>query len=389
MEKLNKLSFLKNKIILFFILSLGILSAFYALYIANTYGSMDFQYSPTLLFKEKVNPYEYFLYNNNLDRIIGAQYPVYSHATYIFFYFFSFFDYETSRLIWSLINLSIGTIVGIIIGSYCKIDKKYILIIISLFFLSTPFRNCIGNGQTSLLILLCFCSVFIKHKYLRNFFYGFSYMKYSFMPLLAFAIFFKDGFKSLIISGLFCIIGWIVFSIYLDQNIIITIFQPLYAGLKGFDDTLTRGDLYSILSNLNFFKASKNHTYFLILIVILVSLFFGKKISKITDPILFLNLMCISNLMIFGHLIYDYIVLLPTLIYNFKNLNFKRSIISILIIFYFWYGIRFIEYLKMIYLKQEVIVPSSIDLLINFIMLIYLFLLNSKIQSPNLLKTSL
>ena len=87
-------------------------------------------------------------------------------------------------------------------------------------------------------------------------------MKYSFMPLLAFAIFFKDGFKSLIISGLFCIIGWIVFSIYLDQNIIITIFQPLYAGLKGFDDTLTRGDLYSILSILIFLKQVKSYLFF-------------------------------------------------------------------------------------------------------------------------------
>ena len=388
MKKINLLGFLKNKLILFFILSLGILSAFYALYIANTYGSMDFQYSPTLLFKEKVNPYEYFLNNNNLNRIIGAQYPVYSHATYIFFYFFSFFDYETSRLIWSLINLLIGTIVGMIMASYCKIDKRYILLIISLFFLSTPFRNCIGNGQTSLLIMLCFCSVFIKHKYLRNFFYGFSYMKYSFMPLLAFTIFFKDGFKSLIISGLFCIIGWVIFSIYLDQNVIITLFQPLYAGLKGFDDTLTRGDLYSILTNFNFLKSSNLHTYFLILILILVSLFIAKKIAKINDPILFLNLMCISNLMVFGHLIYDYVVLLPTLIYNFKNLNFKRSIISIIIIFYFWYGIRLIEYLKMIYLKQEIIVPSNLDLLINFTLLIYLFLLNLRIQSPNLLKTS-
>lgn len=389
MFTVNLMVYFKNKLILYFILFLGILSALYALYIANTYGSMDFQYSPTLLFKEKTNPYEYFLYNNNLSRIIGAQYPVYSHATYIFFYFFSFFDYEISRLIWSLINFSIGLIVGILITSYCKIDKKYTLLIISLFFLSTPFRNCIGNGQTSLLILLCFCSVFIKNNYLRNFFYGFSYMKYSFMPLLAFAIFFKNGFKSLIISGLFCTIGWIVFSIYLEQNIFITIFQPLYAGLKGFDDTLTRGDLYSILNNFNFFKASKNHNYFLILIVILVSLFVGKKISKITDPILFLNLMCISNLMIFGHLIYDYVVLLPTLIYNFKYFNFKKSIISIIIIFYFWYGIRFIEYLKMFYLKQEIIVPSSLDLLVNFILLIYLFFLNLRIRSPNLFKTNL
>ena len=378
--------YFKNKIILFFFLLLGILSALYALQIANTYGSTDFQYSPTLLFKEKINPYEYFLYNGDIDRIIGVQYPVYSHATYIFFYFFSFFDYETSRLIWSLINIFISLIVGIILGNSCKIEKKYILLIISLFFISTPFRNCIGNGQTSLLILLFFCSVFIKNNFFRNFFLGFSYMKYSFMPLLAFAILFKDGFKSLIISGLFCIFGWIVFSIYLDQNIISTMLQPLYAGLEGFDHTLTRGDLYSLLSNINYFKISNVHTYFLPIIIIIISLFIGKKISKISDPILFLSLMCISNLMIFGHLIYDYVVLLPTLIYNFKNLNSKRSIISIIIIFYFWYGIRLIEYFKMIYFKQEIIIPSSIDLSINFTLLIYLFLLNLKIHSKNLFK---
>ena len=124
----------------------------------------------------------------------------------------------------------------------------------------------------------------------------------------------------------------------------------------------------------------------MLIIIIIISLFIGKKISKISDPILFLSLMCISNLMIFGHLIYDYVVLLPTLIYNFKNLNSKRSIISIIIIFYFWYGIRLIEYFKMIYFKQEIIIPSSIDLSINFTLLIYLFLLNLKIHSKNLFK---
>ncbi len=388
MSNLKLLNFFKNKFILYFIFFLGILSALYALYIANTYGSMDFQYSPTLLFKDKINPYEYFLYNDNYNLIIGSQYPVYSHAIYIFFYFFGFFDYETARLIWSLINLLIGTYVSILICNYCKIEKKYILLIISLFFLSTPFRNCIGNGQTSLLILLCFCSVFIKNNFLRNFFYGFSYMKYSFMPLLAFAILFKDGLKSLIVSGLFCIFGWFVFTIYLDQNIITTLFQPLYAGLKGFDDTLTRGDLYSLLSNINFFKISITHSYFLISITILVSLFVGKKISKITDPILFLNLMCIANLMIFGHLIYDYVVLLPTLIYSFKHLNSRRSILSIIIIFYFWYGIRFIEYLEMIYFKQGIMIPTNFDLILNFILLIYLFYLNLRIEPLHSFKSS-
>ena len=70
------------------------------------------------------------------------------------------------------------------------------------------------------------------------------------MPILALLILFQNGFKALLISSLFCLIGWIFFSIYLDQNLFHTLFQPLQVGLNHPNDHLTRGDLFTILGGI-------------------------------------------------------------------------------------------------------------------------------------------
>ncbi|SVE01129.1 uncharacterized protein METZ01_LOCUS453983, partial [marine metagenome] len=76
--------FVENKKLLFlfliFLLFLAGISVLHALKIANTYGTTDFQYSPTVLFLEKINPYEYFM-SGNYNRIMFSQYPIYAHIT--------------------------------------------------------------------------------------------------------------------------------------------------------------------------------------------------------------------------------------------------------------------------------------------------------------------
>ena len=99
------------------IIILSIISLLYALIIANFYGSMDFQYSPTILFYEKINPYEYFLYSKTIERLIPVQYPVYAHLTYIIFFPFSYLDWSSAKLIWSIINTLIALITAIFL---CK-----------------------------------------------------------------------------------------------------------------------------------------------------------------------------------------------------------------------------------------------------------------------------
>jgi hypothetical protein len=353
------------------IIFLSIISLCYGLYVANTLGSIDFQYSPTTLFRDKINPYDYFLYSPTKEKIILSQKPVYAHLLYIFFYPFALIKWEVARLVWSIINVLLGFIIVIFLCKKSKLNFYDTLFILSIFFLSTPFRVCVGNGQISLLVLASFCCVFIKNINIKSTFLGLSYIKYSFAPILAFAVFFKYGFKYLFISGLLGLLGWIFFSIYLHQGIFYTLFQPLQVGLKAFGYSSTIGDLFTILNNFFSFNS-----YFSILLVLFFNLYIAKKISKIRSDLLFLSLISVINLMSFGHLIYDYIFLLPLLIYNFKSKTKISSKISIFIIFYFFFGIKFIEFMSIFILNEKILYQNIFVIIINFILMGFLFIIN-------------
>ena len=376
---------LKNKFFLIFIILIATSSVLYAFFIANTYGSLDFQYSPSKLFKDKINPYEQYLSGDH-SKFIGAQYPLYSHATYVFFSLFSLLDWETSRLVWSIVNLLLAILSVLIISKKAKLENYEIILIGCILFTSTPFRNCVGNGQISFLVLISYCSIFLNSSFNKNFLLGLSYMKYSFMPILAFVIFFKDGLKGLLISGLFCLIGWFIFSLYLDQNLFHTIFQPIKVAIKGFDSGLARGDLFTILNKNTYHLFNIKPIFLTIVLVLVITFFLAKQISSKKDPLLIISLLSIVNLFTFGHLIYDYVILLPTFIYSFKNYNFIKAKISIIIVLYFWFGIRIYEKLKMYILNIDIITPSNSAILINFGFLVILYLVNLNIRTNSFLK---
>lgn len=338
---------------------------------------MDFQYSPTILFFEKINPYDYFLYSKTIERLYPVQYPVYAHATYILFFPFAYLDWSSAKLLWSIINTLLGFIIVLFLCQKSKINFFNTYFIVSLFFLSVPFRNCVGNGQITFIILASFCFLLLKGTKLKSLFLGLSYIKYSFAPILSAVIYFKYGIKNFIISGLLIFTGWILFSVYLEQNVFYTAMQPLQAGLKGFDAGLARGDLFTILNFLKKFYIDID-IYVIIALIIIFNIYIAKKISKINDNFLLLSLILVGTLLSFGHLMYDFIVLLPMFIYSFKNKNNFNSKISILIIFYFWFGIRVVEYIKIFILNINVVTPSIIDVTINFILLSLLFLINLK-----------
>ena len=205
------------------------------------------------------------------------------------------------------------------------------------------------------------------------------------MPVVAFILFLKGGIKQLLISGIFCLIGWLIFSAYLNQNILDTLFQPVLVGLTGFDATLTRGDLYTLLSKI--FKTLEiENNYFIILIIFFVTFIFSKHISKLSDPLLIVSLMLIISLFTFGHLIYDYVVLFPVLVYSIKHIDILRAKISILIVLYFWFGVRIIERIKMYFTESNVMIPTTYDVVINFSLLIILYFLNFNIKSNSFIK---
>ena len=376
---------LKSNFFLVLLILLAILSIVHAFNISlSSNGSTDFSLSPAILFWDKINPYEYYLYSENTDKILGWQVPIYAHATYIIFYVFTLLKLTTANLVWSILNIFFGILSAIIISKYSKLKNFEIILILCFFCLSTPFRNCVSLGQITLLVLLSFCAIFIQNSFSRNFLLGISYIKYSFMPVLALLILFKNGFRALFISGLFCILGWIFFSLFLDQNLFYTMLQPLQVALKHSNEHLNRGDLFTILGFLKSYEIEFNLNIIRIIIILIVTLYLVRDICKYDDKLLILSLLLIVNLFTFGHLIYDYIVLLPSFVYSFSKRKSIYAKISLLIILYFWFGIRLKDYI-MDYMANGFFSLSplsyvtNLQIVTNFLLLICLYYMNKKI----------
>jgi hypothetical protein len=388
---INRLN--KKFIILFFILLTicSLISIAHALRIANTStlgGGIDFQFSPSVLFVDKINPYEYFLEGNKENIIMYAQWPSYAHLTYILFSPFTFLDWDNARLFWSIINLFFSFFCVIILSKQKKISSSQTLLVCLIFLCSTPFRNCIGTGNQTFLILFIFLSFFIGNWKTKNFCLGISFIKYTFSPVLIFFIYLKDSFKGLFLSSLSCIFGWLIFSYYLDQNIFETLMQPLDVAFEGFHQGSARSDIFTIIGYFNYFSHFIYFDLARTLIVIYFSILISKDILKINGNFNHLNLILISSLFLFPHLMYDFIVLLPAFINSISKIRFLSAKLSLLIILYFWIGIRFIDYVLYFFKNGDLILSpvsniSQFQVVINFLLLLILYYQNKKLVLQN------
>jgi hypothetical protein len=270
-----------------------------------------------------------------------------------------------------------------VVSLFSKFSKLTYLdnIFISLiFFCSLPLRVSIGNGQVSILILLAYTAFFIKNKNLKSFLVGLSFVKYSFsiVTLLYFLI--KYKFKYLLLSSLVLSVGWLLFSFYLDENPIRTLSQPLQIAFSTFAFHLPRGDLHTVLNILNKKNLIDNFHIINIFLCLCFGLFLAMNIAKISinNILLITSLLAIGNLLILPHIIYDYVLLLPSLCYSWKYKKSLSGLVSILVTFYFWFGIKIIYYINFYIFNSFDINPSPSELerIINFSLLLILFYFN-------------
>lgn len=371
----------------FFILTLSLLillsgvSIYYSIYNAlKDGGSADLYhiYHSTRLFLNKINPYEESGY-------IEFTVPPYSHGVFLIYSPIASLDYEFAKILWVLLNILTTIAILVIFSRFSKLTYAESILISLIFSCSLPFRVSIGNGQNSILILFVFCAFFIKNQNLKTFILGFSFVKYSFAVVTLFYLLIKYNLKYLIVSLFIIISSWLIFSLKINQNVIHTLFQPLQIISTSFAFGFERGDFLTILNNFN--KPTSINS--LNIINIFLCLCFGfflsiiiKKASINNNNLLIVALLAIANLLIVPHIIYDYVFLLPSLFYSWKYKKSVFGIISISIIFYFWFGIKIIYYLNYYIFSFSELnpIPSITEKVINFIMLLMLFCSNLSLK---------
>ena len=332
----------KYKLIIIFCLSvLATISVFKAFQDAQVI-SFDFHFSPTKLVSEGINHYQYILEGNHdhgpNDKIMYEQNGVYAQGLFVLLIPFTYLDWEQAKLLWSIINIIISILLPLLICRKFGLNKFETFIVTSIFLSSTIFRIHIGYGQQTLLSYFFFIFPFLFSSKLSSIFSGISYFKFNIGYVLFFYFLSELNFKKLILSILPLVVGWLLYSLITDTNILVNLFEPIKLILYWDNDKAFPVTIFSILKEFNFPNLS------ILLIPLIINFILIIKIKFIKDNLLKLSLISLSALCFMPHQLHDYVLLLPLLIYSVKNFNHVSSKINLLFIIYFFFILRIVSF---------------------------------------------
>lgn len=320
-----------KKTIMIFLVFLSLISLLNNCYKALKW-SADFQWHPSTLLLNGINHYQYFL---NGGKGFLSQLGEYGHGLYVLLLPFANLDWEYAKFFWMLTNVFFVFLIPLIICKKFKISKNITILIICIFATCSPTRTCINYGQQSLLIMFFFILPFVFNNKKSALLSGISYFKYSVGYVVPVYFLISKKFKFFLLSTIPAILGWIIYFTMTNSDPITNLFEPLILGVG---KSYARGtDLYSILSSFNILENKTYNTLLAIFFSISINGIFLYKINKIDDNLLKLSLICLSVVIFAPHSNYDYIFLLPLLIYSITNINENKFNLFI-IIFYFYFS---------------------------------------------------
>lgn len=305
--------------------------------------SRDFQWSPSVLLWERINPYTYYLEGNLNNRIILSQAPNYAQLTYVLLFPFTLMGWDLTKIVWAITNIAFAVAAIIIICRNARLSRQENILILFMFLCSTPFRNTLENGQHAILVLLLLCTLLYKRgKVLVSLAVGVSYIKYSFMPPIIVYIGMRDGIKSAIASLVPCGLGWIVFSLILEVNPLETLSLPLRVSFGSVGQGVA--DMMTIVGLMLGNRPQYFPQVWVILIPLLFSVAFAWYAVAVEGSSLFkFAFVTMACLITFKHLAYDFVLMLPAFIYAYSHRKLNAAKLAIGLISINWYGLRLIS----------------------------------------------
>ena len=334
----------RNKIIFTF-LFIVVVSFLIQTILKGLSNSCDLMWQPTKIFWEGTNHYEYQMRTE--DIFLGCQAGRYGHFLFIFLYPLALVEWEQAKILWIIVNIFFAFSIPIILCRFNNISTLNTYLILGIFLTCHPTRMTFNLGQNSLMVLFFLMLPFLKvSSNLRNINLiaaGISYVKYSTGYVLFLNLLVEKKFKKLVLTSLLTIFGWLFYSYYTNSHFISNFFDPLK---MNFQDNYTRtGDLYSIM-NIYFLKENNIINKFLQLgLVLFGNFYFLYQIKEVNNKLAKLSVICFLPLIFMPHSNYDYVLMLPILIYAIKNFKFVIPRYGLYLTLYYFYFHRIIRHI--------------------------------------------
>ena len=307
-------------------------------------NSCDILWQPTNIFWSGINHYEYQL--RTRDIFLGCQKGQYGHFIFILFYPLTFFEWEQVKILWMIVNIILAISIPILICRSFNLPTITSLLILGFFLTSHPTRMTFNLGQNSLMIffflMLPFITLSSINKNVRHIFSGISYVKYSTGYILFLNLLIEKKYKNLFLTTILTIFGWLFYSYYTETNLIESFIDPLKFII--IDKMIRTGDLYSILNIYLLKDTNLLNKIIQLSVIIFFNVYFLYQIKDTRDNLAKLAVICILPLIFMPHGNYDYVLLLPILIYGIKNFELKISKYCVYLALYYFYLHRIVKH---------------------------------------------
>ncbi len=336
-----------------------ILNNFFIDYTFRNTNFSDLQWFPSVLFSQNIDVYKLFYENKLQDLTFRSSFPNYSTVSIYIHLIISKMSFENAVKIWFLLFNLIMIYLYRVLKNKTDLKEIHIFLILIFFIFSKPYMQLLSSGQFSIISFFAFFLYFFFKKEKKFIGYFLISIKYSFLPIIL--IYDLIRYKRLtffIFTLILSLIFVLHYTIYFGSNFFDNLVAPLLIGKA----TSASGvlDLQTLLGN---FPNNDFLRYVLIFIIGTLAIIIIYKYTN-REIIFDLSICSLLTLLIFKHLYYDFVLLLPVLIYSIVKTKKFVKILIILIIFYFWFLYLNVYSIPFLY--------SKIFQMINFVILSFL-----------------
>lgn len=304
---------------------------------AFQYESHDLQWISAHLIDQHIDPWQ--------EKLSGLPHhpqhfspPNYLHILYLVLLPFGLLDFHTAEVVWCIASICFSVGAVYLLKRLFSLDYFQSALILCLLWMSSPFRVVLETGQMSLCELFLFSAAYaIGFTWLGAVSFGISFAKYSFSPVAVLVHLFRGRIRFLLIAIGVAVIGLLGIHLLLPTPLSLLAREPLIIARTsvnpGLADVMTYAE-YLFRPHVALARAISCSYLISLAGTVAYAIFLSRyRISRGAE----LTLVSLASLLLFKHLIYDYVFLLIPLAYALsgKNPEKKRPIIAVVLIFWF------------------------------------------------------
>lgn len=304
---------------------------------AFAYNSHDLQWTSGRLLREHIDPWGERLanYPHHLRHFSP---PNYLHLLYLLLLPVSGVSFHTAEVVWCAVSILSSIAAVYVLARLFELNRVQGLAVLFLLWMSSPFRVTLETGQFSLVELFFLSATFAATSaVIAGLAFGVSLVKYSFSPVAFLLLLLRRRWTLLLVAIGLCVLAVLGCRLLLPTPLLQLAREPFevsrIAVSPGLADAMTLVE-YGLRTSLGAGRA-QTVSYALALVSSVVFAFWVSRyrLSRAVE----LTLVSLASLLLFKHLLYDYVFLVVPLCFALKLPSLRAKLPIFAGVFLFWF----------------------------------------------------